>query len=86
VLIAIATHLPNLQHLGLLGSDGRYTEVGVLALINSLTLLQQFSTHPYNTTAFLPALRERWQEISPGLRIYGHYVVSTRYFELIRWL
>jgi EIN3-binding F-box protein len=84
VLIAIATHLPKLQHLGLVGCSGGYTEVGALALVTSLTQLQRFCIYANDTTVFTSALRKRWQEVSPGLSIYDTDAVSTQYFERLR--
>jgi hypothetical protein len=85
VLIAIAAHLPKLQHLGLQMDRGGYTEAGALALVTSLTQLQQFSIDTYYTSVFTPALRQRWQEASPGLKIHQGYVSTTRYFKGLRW-
>jgi hypothetical protein len=79
VLIAIATHLPNLQHLGLSGCDG-YTTAGALALMTSLTHLQRFCYATDRFGVFTPPLLALWQEMAPGLKIYDH-ALSTHYFE-----
>jgi hypothetical protein len=84
VLIAIAAHLPHLQHLGLSGYqryECGYTEAGAQALVTSLTQLQRFCIRPSDISAFTPAMRKRWQKASPGLQIYYRYQASTRYFE-----
>jgi hypothetical protein len=84
VLVAIATHLPNLQHLSLLVCGGGYTKVGAQALATSLTRLQRFCLRPGGIAVFTPALRRRWQETSPGLVIYQD-AAPTRYFERLCW-
>jgi hypothetical protein len=68
VLVAIAAHLPNLQHLGICCCGYEYTEAGAQALVTSLTQLQRFNIRSCDTSAFTPALRKRWQEASPGLQ------------------
>jgi hypothetical protein len=86
VLVSIATHLPNLTTLGLSSYKAGYTEVGAQALVTSLTQLQRFSIRPYDISVFTPALRKRWQEASPGLKIFdGDCLASTRYFEDMCW-
>jgi hypothetical protein len=85
VLIAIATHLPNLATLGLSGSYRTYTEAGAQALVNSLTQLRRFCIRTCDLCVFTPALRNRWQEVSPGLEISDDYSLSTRHFEHMRW-
>jgi hypothetical protein len=85
VLIAIATHLPNLAALGLSGCEG-YTEAGAQAL-TSLTQLQRFCfcASDNSVIAFTLTLLKRWQEASPGLKFYNDYHATTRHFEPMRW-
>jgi hypothetical protein len=86
MLIAIATHLPNLTTLGLSCYKAGYTEVGAQALVASLTQLKRFSMRPCDNSVLTPALRRRWQEVSPGLKIFGDdCLASTRYFGDMCW-
>jgi hypothetical protein len=85
VLIAIATHLPNLATLGLRYCGCRYTEAGALALVSSLTKLQRFCIDADDAFVFSPALRKRWQEASPGLHFSEVAQVPTRYFQRMSW-
>jgi hypothetical protein len=85
VLTAIATHLPNLATLGLSGSYHTYTEAGAHAVVNSLTQLRRFCIRTCDLSVFTPALRNRWQEVSPGLEICDDFSLSTRHFEHMRW-
>jgi hypothetical protein len=85
VLIAIATHLPNLTNLGLYRCGNDYTETGALALVTALTKLRRFCLDTCDTTVFTPALRKRWQEASPGLHFSEVAQVPTRYFQRMSW-
>jgi hypothetical protein len=85
VLIAIATHLPKLDTLGLYCCGNEYTETGALALITALTKLRRFCIDTCDTAVFTPALRKRWQEASPGLQFSDVPQVPTRYFERMSW-
>jgi hypothetical protein len=85
VLAAIATHLPNLATLGLSGSYDSYTEAGAHAVVNSLTQLRRFCIRTCDLCLFTPALRNKWQEVSPGLEISDDYSLSTRHFEHMCW-
>jgi hypothetical protein len=80
VLIAIATHLPKLDTLGLYCCGNGYTEIGALALVTSLTQLRRFCIDTSDIVVFTSTLRKRWQEVSPGLQIYDN-AVQTRYFK-----
>jgi hypothetical protein len=84
VLIAIAAHQSKLQHLGLHECSGGYSATGAQALIASLTQLQRFCIRSSDISVFTPALRQRWQGLHPGLKIYDR-VVQTRYFQQLGW-
>jgi hypothetical protein len=85
MLIAIATHLPELTTLGLSSCKPGYTEAGALALVTSLTQLKRFCISGYETSVFTPALSERWQEASPGLKFFDNCLASTSYFDDMCW-
>jgi hypothetical protein len=89
VLISIATHFPHLKVLRLIRSCDRFcTEIGAQAVVTSLTRLQRFCII-CSVQAITPCLRrplrKRWQEMTPGLKISDNDLVSTRYFERMRW-
>jgi hypothetical protein len=68
VLIAIATHQSALQHLGLIGCSGGYTEAGAHALVTSLTQLQRFCIYGSDGSVFTSVLFNSWHEASPSYR------------------
>jgi hypothetical protein len=85
VLIAVAAHLPKLSTLGMSGIKSGYTEGGAQAVVTSLRQLRRFCIRTLDPSVFTPTLVKRWQETSPGLEISDDYLVSTQYFERMRW-
>jgi hypothetical protein len=85
VLIAVAAHLPKLTTLGMSGIKSGYTEGGAQAVVASLTQLRRFCIRTLDPSVFTPTLVKRWQETSPGLEVSDDYLVSTQYFERMRW-
>jgi hypothetical protein len=85
VLVAVAAHLPKLTTLGMSGIKSGYTEAGAQAVVTSLTQLRRFCIRTLDPSVFTPVLCKRWQEVSPGLEVSDDYLVSTQYFEHLRW-
>jgi hypothetical protein len=83
VLIAIATHLPELTFLRLVHSRG-FTAAGAAALLHSLCQLRHFSIEGFNRVFTKEVLNE-WMNRVPGLTVGGVVRDTTSYFQEFVW-